>query len=90
MMLTPKLTSRFKKDVEIAKKRRYPMELLRNVMETILREEELDPRYKNHALKGDYLGCFDCHIKPDWVLIYAIEGGIVSFIRTGTHSDLKL
>ncbi len=61
---------------------------LRIVIEKLVNELELEPRYKDHPLQGDYLGARDCHIAPDWVLIYAIIENELRLIRTGAHSDL--
>lgn len=59
-------------------------------MRLIVLEEELPPTYLDHPLRGEYARCRDCHIEPDWILIYMIEedGAHVTFLRTGTHSDL--
>ncbi len=66
------------------------MELLEKVIDTLAKGEALPPKYKNHPLKGKYLGYYDCHILPDWVLIYKIEKEelILLLFDIGTHSDL--
>ena len=66
------------------------MELLEKVIDTLAKGEVLPPKYKNHPLKGKYLGYYDCHILPDWVLIYKIEKEelILLLFDIGTHSDL--
>jgi mRNA interferase YafQ len=83
-------TSQFKKDVKRVEKRRKDLGKLREVMELLIDEQSLPERLKDHSLRGEFNGSRDCHIEPDWVLIYTIcEGGAhVRFDRTGTHSDL--
>lgn len=81
-------TSQFKKDIKLASKRGYNMTLLYTVMKALENEEVLDAKYKEHPLFGNYKGYFECHIEPDWLLIYKINGHDLYFVRTGTHSDL--
>jgi mRNA interferase YafQ len=69
-------------------KRGKEMKKLRLVIERLVNQEELEARYKDHPLQGDYAGGRDCHISPDWILIYAVVGDELRLIRTGTHSDL--
>jgi mRNA interferase YafQ len=89
-MLTLKTTSRFRKDYKLAKKRGFDLSLLEAVIDTLLEEKLLDPKYKDHALLGDYAGFRECHILPDWLLIYSIhhQALILTASRTGTHADL--
>lgn len=89
-MYTVKPTSRFQKDIKKAQKRGLDMELLTAVIKKLAAGEELPPRYRDHVLIGDYTGCRECHIQPDWLLIYEIEQDelFLYLIRTGTHSDL--
>ncbi len=84
------LTSLFKKDLKTAKKRGYDLTLLNNVVDTLSYGLPLDEKYKDHNLIGDYKGCRECHILPDWLLIYEIADDelILYLTRTGTHSDL--
>ncbi len=81
-------SGQFKKDTKLAAKRGYAMEKLRVVIEKLVNEEELEARYRDHSLLGKYAGARDCHVAPDWILIYAIVKGELRLIRTGTHSDL--
>jgi mRNA interferase YafQ len=83
-------TSQFKKDYKLAKKRGYDISLLEEVLESLRKGEKLEERLRDHALVGRYLGFRECHILPDWLLIYAIDGDrlILTAVRTGTHSDL--
>ena len=89
-MLELVTTSAFRKDLEIAKKRGYNLSLIELVIDELLRENTLAPKYKDHALIGNYTGFRECHISPDWLLIYSIDKSklILTASRTGTHSDL--
>lgn len=86
------LTNSFKRDLKQIEKRGYDTSLLDNVITMLQNGETLDPKYKDHPLKGDKLGFRDCHILNDWVLLYQIKNDklVLSLLRTGTHSDLKL
>jgi mRNA interferase YafQ len=83
-------TSQFKKDVKRADRRGEDLAKLREVMELLIDGESLPPEFKDHPLRGNFAGSRDCHIEPDWVLIYTLteDGSHVRFERTGTHSDL--
>ena len=83
-------TAQFKKDYKLIKKRGYNVKLLKEVVSMLARGEKLPARYNDHALKGEFLGCRECHITPDWLLIYEIDNNtlILYLSRTGTHSDL--
>ena len=87
-MRTTRYSSQFKKDVKLAIKRGYKITLLYEVMKTLENEEVLDAKHKEHPLIGNCKGYLECHIEPDWLLIYKIEGNDLYFVRTGTHSDL--
>jgi len=87
-MRTVRYSSQFKKDVKLAAKRGYKMTRLYEVMKALENEEVLDAKYKEHSLVGNYKGYLECHIEPDWLLIYKIDGRDLYFARTGTHSDL--
>lgn len=80
----------FKRDYAKAMKRGCSPDLFREVLELLVHEESLPPRYHDHALIGNYRGYRECHIQPDWLLIYKIERGklLLTLARTGTHSDL--
>ena len=83
-------SNKFKKDLKLAVKRGYDNKLLENVVNRLANEETLEPKYKDHTLSGDYSGFRECHITPDWLLVYqVINDELVLFLsRTGTHSDL--
>lgn len=83
-------TAQFKKDYKLALKRHLDIELLDNIIRCLSRGETLPERNKDHALTGDWVGHRECHILPDWLLVYRIEDDILvlTLVRTGTHSDL--
>ena len=81
-------TSRFKKALKRMKARGADMALLAKILENLQRGETLDARYKNHPLAGQWFGTFDCHIQPDWILIYRLTDDTLILEATGTHSDL--
>ena len=87
---TVKFTSQFKKDYKLAIKRGLKIDLLDNVVRTLAAGEELPEKNKDPALTGNWLGHRECHILPDWLLIYRIEDDVLvlTLARTGTHSDL--
>lgn len=89
-MLDIRYSAKFKKDYKTIIKRGYNPQLLQEVLNILCSEQPLPPRYKDHNLSGNYEGHRECHITPDWLLIYKIEHDIVtlSLTRTGTHSDL--
>ncbi len=90
MKYTPKPTNKFKKDLKIAQKRGYNMSLLTKIITDLSDGKPLPAKNKDHALIGNYVNCRECHISPDWLLIYEIvEDDLVLYLtRTGTHSDL--
>ena len=89
-MRTPIFTNKFKKELEKCKKRNLNIDEIKELMNKLIADEPLELRYKNHPLIGDYMGCHECHVRPDWLLIYMLddEANTITFIRTGTHSDL--
>lgn len=89
-MLHPFKTKQFERDQQKAKKQHKDFTELLQVMHALIREERLDPKYKDHSLKGNWKGCRDCHIKNDWVLIYRVNEELqtILFERIGSHSEL--
>lgn len=89
-MLTLETTSQFRRDYKRIKRRGYDLALLKAVVDTLLEGVALDARYKDHQLSGKLKKYRECHIMPDWLLMYRIEGErlILVLNRTGTHSDL--
>ena len=89
-MLTIKYYSSFKKDYKRIVKRGYDVRKLDEVITLLTNEQTLPEKYKDHQLSGNYIGCRECHITPDWLLIYEIDNGelLLLLTRTGSHSDL--
>ena len=83
-------TTKFKKDLKLVIKRGYNIELMNEVITLLLKGKTLPKKYHDHQLKGNYEGCRECHITPDWLMIYELanEELILYLTRTGTHSDL--
>lgn len=80
-------SNQFKKDVKLISKRGYNTVCLYKVMKALENEEVLDVKFKDHPLSGNYNGFMECHVEPDWLLIYKIKDKDLYFVRTGTHSD---
>lgn len=89
-MLEVVLSTRFKKDLKTASKRGYNLELLNNVVDKLASRQQLPEKNRDHELSGDYAGFRECHVAPDWLLVYRVveEDLILYLMRTGTHSDL--
>jgi mRNA interferase YafQ len=89
-MLTLKTTSQFRKDYKTARKRGYNLSLLEAVLDTLLEQKPLPEKHHDHALIGNYVGFRECHIQPDWLLIYRVDKDQLLLIasRMGTHADL--
>ena len=83
-------TSKFKKDVKLLKKQGKNIEKLYEIINILASGEELDAKYRDHNLIGNYKGYRECHIEPDWLLIYKVMENILilTLSRTGTHSEL--
>lgn len=83
-------TTRFQKDLKRVEKRGYNISLLTDIIKKLASGEKLPEKNKDHNLSGDYADCRECHITPDWLLIYEIADDelILYLTRTGTHSDL--
>lgn len=90
MKYTVKPTTRFQKDLKRLQKRGYDISLLTSIIKKLANGEPLPEKNRDHCLSGDYSGTRECHITPDWLLIYEIadEELILYLTRTGTHSDL--
>ena len=85
-----KPTGPFRKDLKLAKRRGLPLDDLYTVVGLLEDGKPLPEKYHNHLLHGDYKGYWECHINPDWLLLYEkdIEIRIISLYRTGTHTDI--
>ena len=87
-MLTVRYSPRFRRDFKVCVKRRYDMELLQRAINILRIPDQLPPKNRDHDLTGDYAGHRECHLSPDWLLIYKQSGEELLLYRTGTHSDL--
>jgi len=89
-MYLVKFTAAFKKSYKQMKKRGLDMAAIDSVIDTLMQGKKLAERYRDHALSGSFGGLRECHIKPDWLLVYLIENDILTLtlIDTGSHSDL--
>ena len=81
-------TSQFKKDIRKQQKRGKDLSKLKSAIDILLSGQDLPPKYKDHALIGNCGGHGDCHIEPDWILIYQLREDELRLERTGTHADL--
>lgn len=89
-MYTPKRTNKFEKDIKRCKKRGKQMHKLAKIIRSLTIGERLATKHRDHSLVGNYAHRRECHIEPDWLLIYKIDeaNSEIIFERTGTHSDL--
>lgn len=87
-MLIKKSTTRFLSDLKKIKKRGYKLEKLDKIAKLLCYGRSLPQRCRPHKLIGEYQDLWECHIEPDWLLIYRLIEDRIEFIRTGTHSDL--
>lgn len=83
-------TTKFQKDLKRVKNRGYDISLLTNIIKKLAAGEPLPAKNRDHQLSVEYAGCRECHITPDWLLVYEIYGDqlILYLTRTGSHSDL--
>lgn len=89
-MLKIVTSNKFLKDLKLAKKRGLDLAALNDVVNKLANKEKLEPKYNDHALNGEFQDFRECHVKPDWLLIYAIDDEEVELFlfRNGSHSDL--
>ena len=87
-MKTPVYSGQFKKDYKLAGKRGEDIAELKKIISELLIGNDLPPKNQDHMLSGNYRGCRECHINPDWLLIYEVTENEIKLIRTGSHSDL--
>lgn len=85
-----KFTNAFKKSYKLMKKRGYDIKKLDTVIDILRQGKKLEKKYRDHALTGNLSGFRECHIKPDWLLIYLIDGSVLTLtlVDTGTHADI--
>lgn len=84
------LSNRFRKDLKLAAKRGLRLDELNAIVEQLAAGQTLPERNRDYALTGDYIGFRECHIRPDWLLVYRVDGDALELFlfRTGTHTDL--
>jgi len=83
-----KIYQRKFEDLELAKNRKKDLTKLKTIIDLLIEEKPLPRQYKDHKLKGEFSNCRECHIQPDWLLIYKVEYPNLILMRTGSHSDL--
>jgi mRNA interferase YafQ len=81
-------SGQFQRDIKRAKKRGKNIEKIKEALRLLISDEPLPQVYRDHSLTGNWSGCRDLHIEPDWILIYRIAEDVIRFERTGSHSDL--
>ena len=87
-MYKPNYTNQFKKQYKLIKKRGLKISLLDDIMKELAKGNKLPPKNHDHELTGNYVGYRECHVQPNWLLIYYILDNIITFDATGSHSDL--
>lgn len=89
-MFNLSITTQYKRDLKLARKRGLDENLLDEIIQMLVEGRALPAKNKDHALVGDYKGCRECHISPDWLLIYSVDGlvNLLTLVRTGSHADL--
>ena len=88
------ISRQYKKDIKLARRRNLPEEELNEIVLSLANDIPLPAKNKDHALQGEFAGCRECHIRPDWLLIYSKESDgelhILNLLRTGTHSHAAI
>ncbi|MBU1086528.1 MAG: type II toxin-antitoxin system YafQ family toxin [Candidatus Omnitrophica bacterium] len=87
-MLIAIYSNQFKKDIKRQNKRGKDSKKIKEIIRQLIEGKKLAEKNRDHNLSGSYSDCRECHIEPDWLLIYSIEGNKIYFFRTGTHSNL--
>ena len=89
-MYQVKFTTTYKKSYKLMKKRGLDLSLLDEVVDLLRQGKQLDEKYRDHSLSGNFVGFRECHIKPDWLLVYLIENDVLTLtlVDTGSHSDI--
>lgn len=87
-MLNPVYTRQFERDIKLSKKRGKKLEKIKEIITFLVERKLLPEKNRDHKLSGSFSHCRECHIEPDWLLIYKVDGEDIIFVRTGTHSDL--
>ena len=87
-MLKPDFTNQFKKELDLLVRRGKDKRKIAAIISILVNQNPLEPKHRDHALIGNFKCRRDCHIEPDWLLIYKIDGDTIIFERTGTHNDI--
>jgi len=87
-MKTIRRTAQFRRDIKSMQRQKKDLEKIKNVLQSLVKGEKLEEKYRDHVLVGQYKGTRECHLEPDWLLIYEITESELVLIRTGSHSDL--
>jgi mRNA interferase YafQ len=87
-MLAVRQATAFRRDARRLGRRGADLTKLENVVALLAAKKPLEPRHRDHPLSGGWKGFRDCHVEPDWVLIYRVEGNELQLARTGSHADL--
>lgn len=87
-MRSPEYTTQFKRDLKTAQKRGYDIDKLKALIIQLCDGAPLAPKHRDHALAGNWRGRRECHITPDWLLVYKLGKDVIVFERTGTHNDI--
>jgi len=87
-MRKPNYTTQFERDLRLQERRGKDLAKLKEVLAALINEEVLAERYRDHPLRGNFKNRRECHVEPDWLLIYKLVGEEIIFERTGRHSDL--
>jgi mRNA interferase YafQ len=87
-MLKPFFSKQFERDLALMRRRGKEGKKIREILQKLIHEEKLEPRFRDHKLTGNFKDRRECHIEPDWLLVYRVQEGTIVFERTGTHADL--
>lgn len=88
MKKTIRVTKRFKKDVKRIKRQKKDIQLMKDIISMLERGDQVPTQYLPHRLKGNWIHHYECHLEPDWLLIWRDENDVTSLVRTGSHSEL--
>jgi len=88
MALSVLTTTAFEKDLRRVRRQGKDLDKLETIVDALQQEQPLPPRCRPHLLRGAWTGTWDCHIEPDWLLLYRLAGGSLILVRTGSHAEL--
>ncbi len=87
-MRTPSYTTQFERDLRLMQRRGKDIDKLKQILAALIHEEPLPERHQDHVFRGNLRNRRECHVEPDWLLVYKLNDDDIIFERTGTHSDL--